>query len=119
MKITMLVAALLLAASTSFGQMMQKGEFQANVNSEGWSLNGGSGMRTHLVFVKFGKAFTKDPMVSVSMTSFDAAPGKDGNVRMAIKPEQVTREGFTVKISTWGDSRVAGMEGTWVAFTNK
>jgi len=119
MKLTLLVATLLLVATTSFGQMMMKGDFMANVNSEGWNLNAGSGSRVQMVFVKFPKAFAKDPMVMVSLTSYDGAPGKDGNVRVAVKAEQVTREGFTVKIMTWGDSRVAGVEGNWFAFTNK
>jgi hypothetical protein len=119
MRITLLVAMLLLVASTSFGQMMMKGDFSANVSSEGWNLNGGSGNRVHMVFVKFPKAFAKEPMVMVSMTSYDGAPGKDGNVRVGVKAEQVTREGFTVKVTTWGDSRVAGVEGNWFAFTNK
>jgi hypothetical protein len=119
MKLTVLLAALLLVASTSFGQVMMKGDFSANVNSEGWNLNGGSGNRVHMVFVKFAKAFAKEPMVMVSLTSYDGAPGKDGNVRVGVKADQITREGFTVKVTTWGDSRVAGVEGNWIAFTNK
>ena len=119
MKLTLFVAGLLLVASTSFSQMMTSGDFTANVNSEGWNLNGGSGSRVHMVFVKFQKAFAKEPKVMVALTSYDGAQGKDGNVRVAVKAEQVTREGFTVKIMTWGDSRVAGVEGNWFAFTNK
>lgn len=119
MKLSLCAATMLLFASTAFGQMMQKGDFAGNVNSEGWSLNGGTGSRVQLVFVKFAKPFAKTPMVSLSITSYDGAPGNDGNVRVAVKPEQVTRDGFAVKISTWGDSRVAGVEGSYVAFTNK
>jgi hypothetical protein len=119
MKLTLLVGTLLLVASAAFGQVMMKGDFSANVNSEGWTLNGGSGNRIHMVFVKFPKAFAKEPMVTVSLTSYDGAPGKDGNVRVGIKADQITREGFTVKVTTWGDSRVAGIEGNWFAFTNK
>lgn len=120
MRIGLVVAAaLLMLSSVSFGQMMQKGDFAANVNNEGYSLNGGSGSRVYTTFVKFGKAFTKEPMVLASLTSYDGGAGKDGNVRVAIKVESVTREGFTLKVSTWGDSRVTGVEGSWFAFTNK
>ena len=120
MKLGFLVlAALLLVSSVSFGQVIQKGDFVANVNSEGYSLNGGSGQRAYSTFIKFTKAFTKDPMVMVSLTSYDGAPGKDGNVRVAVKAESVTKEGFTLKVSTWGDSRVTGVEGSWIAYTNK
>lgn len=119
MKLSLFAATMLLFASTAFGQMIQKGDFSGNVNSEGWSLNGGSGNRVQTMFVKFAKPFAKTPMVSLSITSYDGAPGKDGNVRVAVKADQITRDGFAVKISTWGDSRVAGVEGSYVAFTNK
>ncbi len=119
MKLTLLAVALLMASSLSFGQVMQKGDFTANGQTEGWNLNAGSGVRTSFVFVKFSKAFAKVPMVNISLTSIDAAAGSDGNVRVSVKAEQVTRDGFSVKISSWGDSRVAGVEGNWFAFTNK
>lgn len=115
----LVVAALLLVSSVSFGQMMQKGDFSANVNMEGYSLNGGTGSRVYTTFVKFAKAFTKEPMVLVSLTSYDGAAGKDGNVRVSLKVESVTREGFTLKVGTWGDSRVTGVDGSYMAFTNK
>lgn len=119
MKLALLALAVMLLAAPSFGQVMMKGDFIANVNTEGWNLNSGNGYRTHVMFVKFPKAFAKEPTVMVTLTSYDGAAGKDGNVRVSIKADQITREGFTVKTMTWGDSRLAGVEGSWFAFTNK
>lgn len=107
----MLVSVVALAADN-----MQKGSFQANINSENWTLNGGSGTRTHIVYVKFEKAYSELPQVFLSLTAYDGAAGKDGNVRVSIKAENITRDGFVIKVSTWGDSRVAGVDGSWLAF---
>ncbi len=111
-----LTGACILLTSLTFSQQIQSGDFAAGVNSEGWSLNGGSGSRIHLVFVKFEKPFTDAPQVIVTLTLCDGAPGKDGNVRLSMKPENISRSGFVIKISTWGDSRVTGVEGSWMAF---
>lgn len=102
--------------ATAHSQQLARGEFAAGVTSEGWSLNAGTGTRNHVVFVRFPKPFAEQPSVVLSLTSVDGAPAKDGNIRVALKADNITREGFVVKISTWGDSRVAGMEGTWLAF---
>ncbi len=106
---------MVLATATSFTQSLQSGTFSANVSSESWTLNGGSGSRTHIVFVKFQKPFTAPPTVTLSLTGYDGAAGKDGNVRVSIKHENISREGFVIKVSTWGDSRLTGVEGSWIA----
>lgn len=103
-------------AVAAFGQNMQKGDFLANINSENWTLNSGSGMRTHIVYVKFTKTYTEAPTVMLTLTSYDGAAGKDGNARVSLKTENITRDGFVIKVGTWGDSRVAGVEGSWMAF---
>ncbi len=119
MKAALVLAALLVIASTGYSQMTATGSFTGDVTASGWSLNGGSGTRTHTVFVKFTKPFSKAPMVLLSLTSYDGAAGKDGNVRVSLKADQITRDGFAVIVSTWGDSRVAGVGGNYIAYTNK
>lgn len=106
----------LLLSVAALAQNMQKGDFSANITSENWMLNGGTGTRTHIVFVKFDKPFSAIPTVMVSLTGYDAAAGKDGNVRVSIKPENISRDGFVIKVSTGGDSRIAGIEGSWIAW---
>ena len=110
-----LAAVVLLMTTAAFPQHLEGGEFSAGVNSEGWSLNAGTGTRHHIVFVRFPTPFAEKPSVLLSLTSIDGAPGRDGNVRVALKAENVTRDGFVVKVTTWGDSRLAGIEGSWLA----
>jgi hypothetical protein len=112
-----LALVLLMSIGTAYGQQLAQGGFAADTNSEGWSLNSGAGMRQHIVFVRFPRAFAEQPTVVLGLTGVDAAPARDGNIRVALKADNITRDGFVVKVSTWGDSRIAGIEGTWLAFT--
>ncbi|MFN0158802.1 MAG: H-type lectin domain-containing protein [Bacteroidota bacterium] len=117
MRKSLSVLALLLAITlTTYAQSTQKGDFIANLNSENWTLNAGSGMRTHIVFVKFSTPYTEAPSVLLSLTGYDGKAGKDGNSSVLLKAENITRDGFVIKIATWGDSRVVGVEGSWLAF---
>lgn len=109
--------ALLCVAGASLAQPVQNGEFAAGVDSEGWSLNGGTGKRNHIVFVRFTGPFAALPEVHLSLAAFDGASASDGNLRVALRAENITRDGFVLKISTWGESRIAGVRGTWLAFT--
>jgi len=115
----LLAAIFLMTLGTVQAQELAQGAFSADVNSEGWSLNAGAGTRQHIVFVRFSRPFAEQPVVILSMTSLDGAPSRDGNIRVALKADNITRDGFVVKISTWGESRLAGIEGSWLAFTKE
>jgi hypothetical protein len=110
---------LLLLSSVAFGQVLQKGDFAADTSSEGWSLNGGTGVRTHIIFVTFEKPFETIPAVVLSLSGYDAGIGKDGTVRVNLKTEKITREGFVVKVQTRADSRVGAVYGNWMAWASK
>ena len=111
-----LLSFVFLLSFSGVAQSVQKGDFSANIASENWMLNGGTGTRTHIVFVKFVKPFASIPTVMVSLTGYEAASGKDGNVRVSIKPENISRDGFVIRVSTGSDSRVAGVQGSWFAW---
>jgi len=118
-KSLMIFLPLLLVSAMAFAGSIQKGEFQGDVKSEGWTLNAGSGSRSHIVFVKFDKPFDTPPQVVVSMTGSSSAAAKDGSTNIAVSPDRVTRDGFVVKVSTWGESKVFAVYGSWIAFTDK
>jgi hypothetical protein len=115
-RVISMLACFVLLSGASMAQVMDGGTFSAHIQTEGWALNQGSGMRTHIVFVTFNKTFNETPMVLTSLSALDGAPGKDGSVRVKLVADKVTKSGFVIKIQTWGDSRLAGVDGTWIAY---
>jgi hypothetical protein len=112
---TILFTTLLLCAAPASAQMLDAGVFAADVTAEGWTLNGGAGARTHILFIRFVRPFPAVPSVVLSLTSLDGASGTDGNIRVALEAENVSREGFVLKMRTWSDSRITGVGGHWLA----
>lgn len=111
-----MLAALMMVSALALGQTTVKGDFSADVNSEGWALAAGTGDRTHIEFITFSKPFNTAPAVMVSLAGFDATPGKDGTVRVHIAAEKITKVGCVIKIKAWGDSKVNGVWGSYMAF---
>jgi hypothetical protein len=110
------IVALLLVSTATFGQNMQKGDFVGDVKVEGWTLAAGSGTRTAIIFVKFTKPYESTPTVMVSVTGHSAKAGKNSNINLAAAAEKVTRDGFVIKVSTWEDSQVFAVYGSWIAW---
>jgi len=108
---------LLLALSTlAFGQNNRKGDFAADGSSEGWTLGSGTGTRSYILFVKFEKPYDTAPTVLLSLTGHSGAAGKEGQINVGVTAEKVTRDGFVIKVSTWGDSKIHQVHGSWLAF---
>jgi len=51
----------------------------------------------------------------LSVTQLDADKGV--NTRYNVEVLSVSRDGFTVKIRTWADSKIFGISGYWLAYT--
>jgi len=97
-KVILLASFLLFSASLAFAQVqIQSGTFSESYTSKGYTLDKGTGERTYLVEV-----------------NIDA----DGqfNTRYKVEAFSVGRDNFTIKISTWGDSKIFGIGGGWIAF---
>lgn len=92
---------------------MATGKFSANSSSQGYTLDKNSGERSHTIEIAFPKPFDIKPTVVVAVTMLDA--DKASNVRYSVEPVSISRDGFTVKISTWGDTKILGIGGSWVA----
>jgi hypothetical protein len=82
-------------------------------SSTGTNLSNGSGDRQMTVAISFPKPFKVKPDVMVSITMVDA--DTKANVRVSVKAEGISRDGFTAVIKTWADSKISGVEGNWVA----
>ena len=67
------------------------------------------------VEVNFTKPFEVKPKVILSVTQIDG--DKAFNQRYNVEVLSVSRDGFTVKIRTWADSKIYGISGYWLAYS--
>ena len=98
-----------------FSQAIQQGDFAADLNSEGWTLDRGVGVRAHILFVKFDNTFQATPAVLVSLTGYEAFADTTGSIRISSRAENITSSGFVIKVWTWGSSRINSVNGSWLA----
>jgi hypothetical protein len=91
------------------------GKYTANLNSSNYTLDKNSGPRTYLVEINFLNPFESRPEVIVTVSSLDSDNG--ANLRFNVEATAISRDGFTVKITTWGDSKLFGIGGNWIAYT--
>jgi hypothetical protein len=111
------LVALILCSAFAFAQTIQKGDFVASGNSEGWTLAAGAGERTYIEFVTFDKAFDAPPTVMVSFAGYDATVGKDATVKIHMTVDKITKAGCIIKIKTWGDCKLGAVFGNWLAIS--
>jgi len=91
------------------------GKYTVNYNNSGYTLDKNTGERSYTMEVNFLNPFEKRPEVVVTISLLDADKGT--NVRYNVETTGVSRDGFTLKISTWGDSKIFGLGGTWIAYS--
>lgn len=58
--------------------------------------------------------FSKPLQVVVMLTMIDSE--KSANVRLNIFPENITVNGFSIRIVTWSDSKIYGFGASWFAY---
>lgn len=114
-RIALVVVSLLMLSAITIAQTLQKGDFKAKTGDEGWTLASGSGERVFIEFVTFDKGFDAAPAVLVSMTGYDAQAGSDGTIKINLIVDKITKSGCVVKVVTWGDCKVTGVFGSWLA----
>ncbi len=98
-------------------QEIQVGTFSITPTIEGYSLNNGSGDRTVSVEVAFPKPFEVKPDIVLNLNSIDV--DKTANLRISMKPVSISRDGFTIQVKTWADSKINLVGGTWIAVAQK
>lgn len=109
-----LFAALFLILSVGlFAQQIESGVFDVNSNTKGYSLDKNSGDRIFTLEVRFNKPFETIPDVVVGLNKMEF--DKNTNARVDVQASAVSRDGFVLRIKTWGDTRVMVLGGSWVA----
>lgn len=94
-------------------QSVQSGSWSITPATPGYSLDKSTGERTMTVDVDFDKPFDTKPNIFLSITQIDA--DKDVNLRYNVEAMSISRDGFTLKIRTWADSKVFSLSGFWLA----
>ena len=83
---------------------VQSGKWQTSVGAQGYNLDTNSGERSITIEVNYDKRYDVKPKVIVAVSQIDAE--KSYNCRYNVEVLSVSRDGFTVKIKTWADSKI-------------
>ncbi len=112
-----IVLFLSLPTSTFSQSKFVTGKYTANTNNSGFTLDKNTGPRTYSMEVNFLNPFESRPEVIVTVSILDA--DKATNVRYNVEATAISRDGFTIKITTWDDSKIFGIGGNWIAYMEK
>ncbi|MFI5252934.1 MAG: H-type lectin domain-containing protein [Bacteroidota bacterium] len=113
-QIITLIAVAFLFSGVVFTQSIQSGKFLVTQGSTpNYSLADGNGERTVPVTVTFDKPFLSIPQILIGVTSVDGA--RETNLRYDAIADAVTRDGFTIQLKTWADSKIFRIGGSWMA----
>ncbi len=109
-----LFAALFLILSVGlFAQQIESGVFEVNYNTKGFTLHENDGTRIITQEVRFKTPFETIPSVVCGINKLDG--DKDKNLRIDVAATAISRDGFVLRIKTWGDSKIFEVGGSWVA----
>jgi hypothetical protein len=115
-KLTVLAAIVFLVAFGSIASaQIQSGSWSSSTADPSFNLNTNTGDRSMTIEVNYDKPFDVKPKVILSVTNFDG--DKAFNLRYSVEVLSVSRDGFTIKIKTWADSKIFGISGYWLAYT--
>lgn len=113
MKKTLFAALFLILSLGLFAQQIESGVFDVSTNTKGYSLDKNSGDRIFTLEVRFNTPFETIPDVTVGLNKMEF--DKETNARVDVQATAVSRDGFVLRIKTWGDTRVLVLGGGWVA----
>jgi hypothetical protein len=89
------------------------GKWGASKSTENYTLADNTGERSVTLSVNFLEPFENKPDVALGVTVLDASSEK--NVRYRVETLSISRDAMTIKISTWGDTKIYGISGYWLA----
>ena len=102
----------LLSISAS-AQKMQSSSWSVNQSLAGYSLDSNNGERTMTIDIDFETPFKEKPQIFLSVAQIDA--DKESNLRYNVEAISISRDGFTLRVRTWSDSKLFSISGYWVA----
>lgn len=121
MKKVFFISSLLLVfglTTLSFAQVqVESGNWRVITSDYSYTLDENTGDRSMTMDVSFAVPFDEKPDIILGVTMFDATT--QANVRYNVTPMSISRDGFTIKIGTWADSKIYGIGGYWIAHATK
>lgn len=96
-------------------QKMQSSSWSVNQSLASYSLDKNEGERSMTIDIDFETPFTGKPQLFLSITQMDS--DKEANVRVQVEAISISRDGFTLKVTTWADSKLFSISGYWLAMT--
>ena len=115
--LTAVLFILLGLVSNTSAQPILYGTFSFDMSMQGYTLDKNSGERIYTTYVKFEPGFDKMPTIIMNVNKLDCS--KEDNIRYDVSSDAVSRDGFTIKIKTWGNTKIYGIGGGWIAFGGK
>ena len=82
---------------------------------DGWSLlePAAEGRRSFRRFITFDAAFGTPPVVQLGVVGLDVS--KDDNLRLSVRAENISAQGFTLSVETWLNTKIWSVEVSWLA----
>ena len=121
MKKLFFISSLLLVfglTTFSFAQaQVESGKWGVSTSKTGYTLDEHSGDRSMTIDVSFDVPFDEKPEIVLGVTQLDATT--QSNIRYSVSPMSVSRDGFTIKVATWSESKIYGINGYWIAHAKK
>ncbi len=97
----------------ALAQTVQSSSWSVNQSLAAYSLDKNNGERAMTIDVDFETPFTQKPQIILTVTQLDS--DKESNVRYNVEAISISREGFTLKVRTWSDSKIFSISGYWLA----
>jgi hypothetical protein len=63
--------------------------------------------------VNFAVPFASQPQIVLSVTQIDT--DKKSNTRYRVEAISISKDGFTLNVTTWADSKIFSISGYWIA----
>ena len=112
---TFIFLTLFLLSISASAQKMQSSSWSVNQSLAAYSLDKNDGERAMTIDIDFETPFKTKPQIILSITQIDS--DKEANVRVNVEAISISRDGFTLKVSTWSDSKLFSISGYWLATT--
>jgi len=95
---------------------IQSGIWSVSPSLADYSLDSNNGERSMIIEIRFKNPFRQKPNIFISVSQIDS--DKQTNVRYNVEAISVSRDGFTLKVKTWADSKIFSLSGYWLAVVN-